>query len=58
MPPDTQWEENPNYLQGSVTYDDGSTTYDAAVPYDAPVANLTKVYTTTNPTVWTVPNPL
>lgn len=58
MPPDTLWQENPNYLQGSISFDNANTKFDAAIPFDAPPANLTKVYITANPTAWAEPNPL
>lgn len=51
MPPDTLWQENATYLQGSVTYDDPGTTYDMAIPYDAPQANLVSVFTPSD-TLW------
>lgn len=58
MPPDTQWSGNPNYLVGDLKYDDATTTYDAAVPYDGAImANLIPIYTPNN-TLWTTPNPL
>lgn len=62
MPPDTQWTGNPkievSVPQGNIAYDDSSTKYDAAIPYDGAVTpNLVNIYTP-NDTLWTEPNPL
>lgn len=69
MPPDTLWSGNSNGKVSSIAYDDASTTYDAAIPYDGiPAIDIPDVYVPNpvaysdivkpNATTWTIPNPL